>query len=458
MKCSKANTIYKSRQLPALRFEDQQLTSFSGLILFQQLFALIGLKEKLRLCFRHLNVQSIFGHGRIVLLLIVHFLLGYRQLREMRFYSDDSVVLRAVGLKRLPDVATISRMLAHADNQCVVNLQRLLRQMVLQRLMALDLRTLTLDFDGSVIGTGRFAEGTAIGFNRKKKGQRSYYPLFCTIAQTGQVFDVLHRSGNVHDANGAEAFIRHCIEQVQQALPGVRIETRMDGAFFSQTIIQMLEVLGVEYTLSVPFERLAPLKQKAEQRKRWSSISPDCDAFEIRWKPKSWARRHRFIFIRKQVKQQHKEPIQLDLFQPFEYGFDFKVILTNKSLTPAKALAFHNGRGAQENPFAELKSSNALAYVPTRTWIGNQIYLVAALMAHNLSRELQMRTMTPERGTEQKRPALWPFASIATIRRRIIQRAGRLIYPQGKLTLSMSANEAVKNELLHSLVALEVAA
>ena len=65
--------------------------------------------------------------------------------------------------------------------------------MVLDRLLALQLATVTLDFDGSVLSTGRIAEGTAVGFNRKKKGQRSYYPLFCTVAQTGQVLDVLHR-------------------------------------------------------------------------------------------------------------------------------------------------------------------------------------------------------------------------------------------------------------------------
>ena len=90
--------------------------------------------------------------------------------------------------------------------------------MVLGRVQALELRRLTLDFDGSVIGAGRSAEGTAVGFNKKKKGQRSYYPLFCTVAQTGQVFDVLHRSGNVHDSNGGEAFILLCIKQVQAAL------------------------------------------------------------------------------------------------------------------------------------------------------------------------------------------------------------------------------------------------
>ena len=35
--------------------------------------------------------------------------------------------------------------------------------------------------------------------------------------------------------------------------------------------------------------------------------------FETRWKPKSWNRRYRFIFIRKHVRRRHKAPIQLDL-------------------------------------------------------------------------------------------------------------------------------------------------
>jgi len=53
------------------------------------------------------------------------------------------------------------------------------------------------------------------------------------VAQTGQVFDLHHRPGNVHDSNGAEAFIAACVEQLQQALPGIQVEVRMDSAFFS---------------------------------------------------------------------------------------------------------------------------------------------------------------------------------------------------------------------------------
>jgi len=458
MKSSRSEIHRKTHALPALRFEDQHLTSFSGLVTFQKLFELLGLKDRLRRCFKHLTVSPIFGHASIVLLLIVHLLLGYRELRHLRYYEDDPMVLRLLGLKRLPDVATLSRQLAAMDEKSVEQLQHLQQRLVLDRLQLLALPRITLDFDGSVIGTGRFAEGTAIGFNRKKKGQRSYYPLFCTLAQTGQVLAVLHRSGNVHDSNGAEAFILQCIEQVKQALPHTRIEVRMDGAFFSDTIVSALDQANIEYTISVPFERFSQLKAMIEKRRRWYALDRQQDYFESSWKPKTWDKRHRFVFVRQRVKVQYKEPVQLDLFIPYEYGYAFKVVLTNKPLTAAKVVAFHNGRGSQEGIFAELKSHNALSYVPTRTWRGNQVYLLSAVMAHNLSRELQMMTRQALRVTQEKRPALWQFEQLSTLRQRIIQRAGRLIRPQGRLTLSMSANSTVQSELLHYLEQLEKAA
>jgi hypothetical protein len=45
-----------------------------------------------------------------------------------------------------------------------------------------------------------------------------------------------------------------------------------------------------------------------------------------------------------------------------------------------------------------------------------------------------------------------------TLRHRIIQRAGRLTRPQGQLTLTMSANEALRKDLIHFLDVLQKAA
>jgi hypothetical protein len=327
--------------------------------------------------------------------------------------------------------------------------------------VSLGLACITLDFDGSVQSTRRHAEGTAVGYNKKRKGARSYYPLFCTIAQTAQVLDFLHRSGNVHDSNGAREFIWACIEEVRRALPGARIEVRMDSAFFSDEIVSYLQQAGIEFTISVPFERFCQLKGMIEARHRWRPVNAEVSYFEARWKPQAWECKFRFLLVRTRTRREQKEPIQLDLFVPHEHGYDFKVIITNKTLTAANVAAFHENRGSQEGLLGELKSHCQMGYVPVRGRHGNQLYLLAGLFAHNLSRELQMATTPPCRQTTVNRTALWAFEKLDTIRTTWLHRAGRFTRPQGALTLTLNANAWLCQKmhgLLHTLQLTRLAA
>jgi hypothetical protein len=455
MKLRRSDVRRQAHAVPLLKFENQSLTSFSGLVLFQQLFAVLNLSARLRAGFRHLAAGKVFGPATIFLQLVVHLLLGFRELRESQAYRDDPLVKRILGLDRLPDVSTVSRMLKNADAKSVENLRRLLRDMLFERLATLKLTRITLDFDGSVQSTRRHAEGTAVGYNKKRKGARSYYPLFCTIAQTAQVLDLLHRAGNVHDSHGAQAFILACVAAVRKALPGVVIEVRMDSAFFSDVIVSALHDAGVEFTISVPFERFAELKRMIEQRKRWRRVRKDVSYFEADWKPNVWDRRFRFLFVRTRALRQHKEPIQLDLFIPHETGYDFKVIVTNKTLGARRVVAFHEGRGSQEGILGELKSHCQMGYVPVRRRLGNQLYLLAGLLAHNLTRELQMMTTPPVRQTTPGRAALWAFEKLDTLRNTLLHRAGRLTRPQGILTLTLNANAWLRDQFLSLLQTLQ---
>ena len=188
----------------------------------------------------------------------------------------------------------------------------------------------------------------------------------------------------------------------------------MDSAFFSDDIVRMLDIEGVEFTIRVPFGRSAVLKGLIENRK------------------------------------QYKGEVPLDLFIPHEYGYHFKVIVTNRRTSAKKALTFHNGRAAREGVFAELKSHTQMDYVPKSKKAGNQTFLLPAVLAHNLNREMQMLGHEKERNTTEKRAPLWCFERLGTVRRsKLIQRAGRLSRPQGQLTLTMSANPVVRSELLH---------
>lgn len=311
------------------------------------------------------------------------------------------------------------------------------------------MKRLTVDFDGSVLSTkSRCTEGTAVGYNPKAKGARSYYPLFATLAQTGQVLDVLHRPGNVHDSKEAMEFVDATFSAIRESgFRGV-LEARLDGAHFSDFACYWLDHLGVDFSVSVPFERFPELKQKIESRKRWRTIDDDWAFFEQDWRPKSWGDlQFRCIIYRHRLPVPRKGPIQLDLFIPIDWQYEYKAVMTNKAEGAGAVLAFHNGRGSQEGIFAELKSQANMDYIPTRRRIGNQVFLLCTALAHNLNRELQMR-VRPRRGRNtKKRACLWAFDKIGTFRHRLIQRAARLTRPSGALTLHLSANRAAADEI-----------
>jgi hypothetical protein len=450
VKYSKAQIHTRVYRLPELRFEDQRLTSFSGLVLLQALFQKLRLRDRLQRCLSHLSKGAVVGLPTITMLIILHLMLGYRRLRDLDRYRGDPLVARTLGLRRLPHVSTVSRGLARADRKAVANLKDFSRRLVLDRLEREQLPRVTLDFDGSVISSGRYAEGLAVGYNAKKKGRRSYYPLLCTVAQTAQVLDALHRSGNVHDSNGAVSFMRDCIVSVRARLPQAVLESRKDCAFFSDEIVTFLHGQGVEFTVSVPFERFPELKGIIEQRRRWRRLDREWDYFETYWSPGRWPFRYRLLLLRHRVRIHRKEPVQLELFAPYQHGYEFKAVLTTKSGSAKAILLFHNGRGAQENQFSELKSQCQMDYVPTRRLAGNQVYFLSTLVAHNLYRELQMSAGEAQRGATPKRAPHWIFMEAASVRQRLIQLAGRLTRPEGRLRLTLSGNEVTRKEyLLH---------
>lgn len=110
MKSSRAEIHRRLHKVPQLRFTDEgSLTAYAGLVLIQALVGMLGLKARLRRCFAHVRKTLIYGPATVVLLLTGGILLGCRRLRDLDYCREDPLLARVVGLKRLPDVATIYR-------------------------------------------------------------------------------------------------------------------------------------------------------------------------------------------------------------------------------------------------------------------------------------------------------------------------------------------------------------
>lgn len=455
MKSRKAEIKKRYHKIPQVRFaEGRRLTSFGGLVVFQMLFRRLDFKSRIARCFKHIDTQGIYGLGNVVFVLVVHILLGFRRLRGLDYYRHDPMATRVCGLSVLPDASTVSRNLEDADMDSVVSLRSLLREMCILRIKTEGLTRITVDFDGSVQSTKGHAEGVAVGFNKQKKGARSYYPLFATISQLGVFYDFHHRSGNVHDSNGAPEFIARTLLEIREALPGVIIESRIDSAFYNETIFSVLEKCRAQFSCSVPFERFPLLKKKVEECNAWRKIDEKWSYFESNWKPEKWNRRYRLIFIRQRKPSQRKGPMQLDLFTPRDSEFEYKVIATNKAGSAKSVLLFHNGRGSQEKIFGEGKQHAALDYIATRRLVGNQIFTLSGMFAHNLGRELQMSTREKDRNTVPKRAAHWEFQSLGTLRQHLLHTAGELTRPQGELTLTMNEEKGLRRDIIRMMRAL----
>lgn len=140
-----------------------------------------------------------------------------------------------------------------------------------------------------------------------------------------------------------------CLSEAKSQLSGSIFESRMDSAFFSQKVMSVYDENNVLFCASVPFERLTELKGMVESRKRWKKIDDQWSYFETKWKPKSWNKCYRFVFTRKRIQRQRKGPLQLHLFEPRDFDYDYKVIVTNKQESAKSVMLFHNGRGSQVN-------------------------------------------------------------------------------------------------------------
>ena len=241
------------------------------------------------------------------------------------------------------------------------------------------------------------------------------------------------------------------------AFPTRKLRPAIDSAFLNEAMVQKLHSSKVEFIVSAPFERFAAFKGLIEGEKRWRCPAVGLDYFESRRKPKSWNADHRFILIGRQVRRQSKSPIRPGLFRPVEYGYEFKVIVTNKRISSRKVVAFHEGRGAHEGILAELGMLCQMDYIPVGTRVGNQPYMFAGILAHNLTRELRIQLAPRARNTTPKRAAPWCFREMETLRRNLVRCIGRIIRSAGKLVISMNSNDKRKGEIQHVITVLNSA-
>ncbi len=441
-----------------VEFTETGLTSYSGLELLIRYFRSIRLNDLIRRHFHRLPLRGDYSIVSMVRLLLGLLIVGGRRLGHVEFLKGDVLFLRFCSLSQLPSARTLSRWLKQFKMAWLAPLQAMNAEVVAQTIRKLSLRTLSIDVDGSVLSTGLKVARAFRGFNPHKRKVPSYYPITAYVAETGHILRVRNRPGNVHDGKASMPFLRDVFSQVESTMEkGCQLNFRMDSAFFNSPVIRFLVSKKAGFTIKVPFWRWVGLIPLIQTQRRWKRIDHQVGCFEREIYFAPWDMTLRVVIYRKRVYHKTRKNYQLDLFDPDNGHYEYSAVATSLPWTPKNIWAFMCGRGAHEKTIGELKSGFAFETIPTNEYGANSAWQQFVVLAHNLLTNFQIDTGARKRKLSAKRTTRFILKSVQTLRFEIINRAGRLVAPNGVPTLRRSKNEIAKNTFLRMAKALKTA-
>ena len=416
----------------ALEFGPIQLTSYAGLELFGRYLQQIGFNALVRDVFVRSGLGGDFGPVAMVRVLMALLVVGGRRLRHVAFLHDDPLVRRFSGLRVVPTARTLSRWLQRFTMRTVARVQALNAAVVTQMLTTLNLATLTIDIDGTVVSTGLQVERAFRGFNPHHRKVPSYYPILAHVAETTHILRVKNRSGNIPDGKAGVPFLREVWTQLSTGLSrAVRVRVRMDGAFFREDVLRWLQARHVGYAVKVPFYRWLNLQTAIREHDTWQRVAAEVAGFQLREVVTPWGLPLSVAVFRKRVHHRSPKNYQLDLFDPNDGHYEYSAVTSNLDLGLPALWQFMCGRGGHEKTIGELKHGLAFGSVPTASYAANSAWQQLVALTHNLLVNFQLATGAAARPRTRKRTVLHTLQRIQTLRFVLFQRAGLLVRPAG---------------------------
>ena len=430
-----------------VEFTAEGLTSYAGLELLMRYLRKINWNRQLR---RHLGgvvSGGDFGVAGLVRVILGLMAVGGRRLRHLDFLRGDPLIQRFCALRDLPADDSVSRFLKRFTSVGQEALKALNAEVVADKVKLLRARTLTIDVDGTVLCTGKKVGGAHRGYNPHHRKVPSYYPITAYLADSGHFLRVHNRPGNVNDGSASIPLLKDVFTQIEQRFEDAyALRFRMDGDFFKKDVLETLDKKKAFYAIKAPFWKGLDMQRKIRECTQWQRVEKGVDGFTSTLTVKKWKRTFNIVIFRKRVMHRTRKNYQLDLFDPNNGTFEYSAAATNLSLKAPALWRFMAGRGMHEKAIGELKTGLGFDTIPTHDYNANSAWQQFVILTHNLLTNFQTETGLTKRNRTWKNTNRWPLKSIRTLRFEIINRAGCLLRPQGRLTLRLHPNKHTEKQ------------
>ncbi len=395
------------------QFNEKNLTGNAGLTLFGKFAKKINILNILE---NNVSIarspQAEYSVAGIIFMFMFGILAGGQHISHMAIIGNDTALRNIFEWIKWPVASTFGRVFKlFTQKHCVElsNAEAQIRKKVWGKKW---FGRVTMDMDSSVKGVYGNQEGAQKGYNPKKRGQKSYHPLFCFIAETRECLHNWFRTGSAYSANGSVEFMKECIDRLSNRV--WKIAVRADSAFYSGDLFDYLEQNHCLYLVKAKLNGLDSILAGL----KWTPVKkqPGFEQAEFTHKCAGWKKARRFVVVR------CIDDVVCDdlLFGIPKITYSYFCYVTNMDLTPWGAHKYYGKRATSENWIEWCKNQMASGSVLTQNFWANSAIFQACVLAYNLM--VWMMWLNDKKGFSQEPQTIRMFLIHAPAR---LRQAGR---------------------------------
>ena len=418
-KCTKSNPRNQVN-IPFFKIEQSRKADFtanSGMFLIAELVKKLGVLEKLS----ELNIfqRKKIGEAVHILTLVINQHTGGDAILDTQYVEKDGALRTLFGDIHIPAPHTSGDFLERFTEHSVERLRRILHKMQEKQLKRLSKRfgrKIIISLDSTVYEVyGDCKENSSTSY----KNIFGYHPLLLHIHNTGELLDIIFRTGSDFTSTGADEMLRYNIERLKSFFDEIILLA--DAGFFEKSVIDVCEEYGVNFIITsetnAPIRRrltdsellwlksnnekkqgnrdtkhrdshtfnyrLESLKESLKKRNKYLKIRGELEAAEFEHTVPSWEVKYRFIYKRQRIIIKDLSR-QSNLFEETEEYF-YHGYITNIYDKPIEEIIdLIDSRGHQENFIKDFKRGLGTVHIPTKHFFGNYAYFLISMLAWNL--------------------------------------------------------------------------
>lgn len=358
-----------------VEYSDKPVTPFGGMSLMKRFLDQTKIKD-------HLSTIGLPAPGSnrgydpsdIVLSFWLSIWTGASRYIHCDWLRYDQVLQSIFNLKQMPSQSTYSRFFGKFSQKKNTEVFPALQNWFFDQL---NVDTLTVDFDSTVITRYGQQQGSAKGYNPNKRGRNSHHPLMAFVGQTRMVANAWLRPGNTADSSSCKIFME---ETFDQALKGKKVGlVRADSGFYTEELLSYLEEKSLNYIVAA--KMYANVKSEIWGICDWVELTKGIELSEMQFSHEKGKTR-RYIIVKKQVNTRPNSTGKM-LFEELP-GYRYSCYVTNVDLPLDQIWNIYNTRADCENRIKELKDDFGLESFCLKDFWATEASFRFIMVAYNL--------------------------------------------------------------------------